>query len=231
MKPFSPFLVPCILGMIVTGSALADADNLSREIQAMASQVQESIKKYDEEKNTDILLKAYKSLAKVGNRWKENPTLVRPSVLKWQLIILETATRNRDMSYDVDEPFQVYVPPSNENLKYAELRIMFEEARAENNRRERKFNSEKRLQRLLDTGLNDIEGQLNLGRSLGVLSSDISVIRNTVKDPQFMKEIEQEVLVHFPEVSAVDANEDRREHRSTDSTTPDSCPAAQGREK
>ena len=215
-------LKACLLALaVVLGRhAFADADGLAKEVQTTSAAIEASLDKFKQDGNTESLGEAQRLIVQLGQPWQKDPKQVRTQVLRFKLKLLQVCFESQDKAYDLKKPPEVYVnvrppiftPGMMSGMDPAAIqdpvaRKAYEAAIAENKRREEQYALEKSLQEFVDSGMRGIRGHLNLSKQLGALKPDIKLVRDTVKNTDLMKKIEEQVLVNFCDKNGVPLGE------------------------
>jgi hypothetical protein len=212
----------CFLALaIVLGRyAFAGVDDLAKEVQTTSAAIEANLNKFKQDGNTESLGEAQRLIVQLGQPWHEDPKLVRTQVLRFKLKLLQVCFESQDKTYDMKNPPEMYVnvrppiftPGMMSGMEPAAIqdpvaRKAYEAAIAENKRREQQYAREKSLQEFVDIGMRGIRGHLNLSKQLGTLKPDITLIRDTVKNADLMKKIDEEILVNFCDKNGVPLGE------------------------
>ena len=209
----------CILLALFSCYAFAGKEDLVKALQQANQIMEDSFLKFKTDGNTDHLYEADKQITQLSQRWKEDPNLVRPKLLEFQLKLLQMCFESHDKNYDLGNPPVAYInvplprltpglmsgmDPAD--IQDPEIRKEYEAAVAENKRREEKYAREKNLQYFIESGLSIIHGYINLSKELGTLESDAKIIKNTITNVDLMKKIKEEILVDFYDEKGVPRN-------------------------
>jgi len=212
----------CLLTLtVVLGRyAFANTADLAKEVQTTSAAIETNLNKFKQDGSTVSLGEAQRLIVQLGQPWQQDPKLVRTEVLRFKLKLLQVCFESQDKAYDMKNPPEVYVnvtPPifapgmmsgmEPAAIKDPEARKAYEEAIAENKRREEQYAREKSLQEFIDSGVRGVRGHLNLSKQLGTLKPDIRLIRDTVKNADLLKKIEEEILVSFCDKNGVPLGE------------------------